>query len=365
MGKRTEAKAYRHPGSAPLVKRVDPTHTSSLKIWYHNKIENIKLKGAFCVAAIAVVGSLNMDLVIRAPRQPHLGETLLGGAFGMTGGGKGANQALACARLSAGVHMIGCVGSDDFGKKLRATLTENRVDCDHLEERSEAGTGVAVVTVLDGGANAIVLSQGANAFLDEAALDRAKDVFKKVDSALFQLEIPPETVAYGLKLARRMGCRTFLSAEPPFPLPSEVWHMVDCLILNQTALDFYGPRHANGEAISEDRITDLAQQLVARGVKTVVVTRSARGGLVFSRGGKSFAFNSFCVQAVDSTGARDAFCAALSVGMAEGMPLERAVRFAAAAGALACTRFGAQSSMPWRHEVEAMLEAQGEEETQP
>ena len=180
-----------------------------------------------------------MDLVIRAPRQPYLGETLLGGAFGMTGGGKGANQALACARLRAEAHMIGCVGNDDFGKKLRTTLTENKVGCEHLEERSEAGTGVAVVTVLDGGANAIVLSQGANAFLDEAVLDRAKDLFKAVDSALFQLESPPETVAYGLRLARRMGCRTLLSAEPPFPLPSEVWHMVDCLILNQAALDFY------------------------------------------------------------------------------------------------------------------------------
>ncbi len=312
------------------------------------------------MAAIAVVGSLNMDLVIRASRQPHLGETLLGGAFGMTGGGKGANQALACARLRAESYMIGCVGSDDFGKKLRATLTESRVGCEHLEERSEAGTGVAVVTVLDGGAHTIVLSQGANAFLDEAVLDRAKDVFKTVDSALFQLESPPETVAYGLKLARRMGCRTFLSAEPPFPLPPEVWHMVDCLVLNQTALDFYSPGRSGGGPAPEERIAELAQQLVARGVRTVVVTRSARGGLVFSRGGKSFAFDSFTVQAVDSTGARDAFCAALSVGMAEGMPLERAVRFAAAAGALACTRFGAQPSMPWRHEVEAMLETDGD-----
>ncbi len=321
------------------------------------------------MAAIAVVGSLNMDLVIRAPRQPYLGETLLGGAFGMTGGGKGANQALACARLRAEAHMIGCVGNDDFGKKLRTTLTENKVGCEHLEERSEAGTGVAVVTVLDGGANAIVLSQGANAFLDEAVLDRAKDLFKAVDSALFQLESPPETVAYGLRLARRMGCRTLLSAEPPFPLPSEVWHMVDCLILNQAALDFYSSNsgtpsnRSGGDPLPEDRIAELAHQLVARGVKTVVVTRSAQGGLVCSRGGKTFAFKSFTVKAVDSTGARDAFCAALSVGMAEGMPPERAVRFAAGAGALACTRFGAQPSMPWRHEVEAMLETEKEEGT--
>lgn len=145
--------------------------------------------------------------------------------------------------------------------------------------------------------------------------------------------------------------------------------MVDCLILNQAALDFYSSNsgtpsnRSGGDPLPEDRIAELAHQLVARGVKTVVVTRSAQGGLVCSRGGKTFAFKSFTVKAVDSTGARDAFCAALSVGMAEGMPPERAVRFAAGAGALACTRFGAQPSMPWRHEVEAMLETEKEEGT--
>ncbi|RRD65470.1 ribokinase [Fretibacterium sp. OH1220_COT-178] len=311
------------------------------------------------MAAIAVVGSLNMDLVIRAPRQPRLGETLLGGSFGMTGGGKGANQAVACARLRAESHMIGCVGDDHFGARLRTTLTESRIGCDCLETRSEAGTGVAVVTVADGGASTIVLSQGANALLDEAVLERAKELFKKVDAVLFQLESPPEAVAFGLKMARRTGCRTFLSADPLFPLPPEAWHMIDCLVLNQTALDFYSPGQSSGDAVPERKIADLAQQLIARGVKTVVVTRSARGGMVFSRG-KSFDFLPFKVQALDSTGARDAFCAALSVGISEGMPIERAVRFAAAAGALACTRFGAQPSMPWRHEVEAMLETDGD-----
>ena len=133
-------------------------------------------------------------------------------------------------------------------------------------------------------------------------------------------------------------------------------------IFNQAALNFYSSNsgtpsnRSSGDPIPEDRIAELAHQLVGRGVKTVVVTRSAQGGLVCSRGGKTFAFKSFTVKAVDSTGARDAFCAALSVGMAEGMPPERAVRFAAGAGALACTRFGAQPSMPWRHEVEAIIQ---------
>ena len=160
-------------------------------------------------------------------------------------------------------------------------------------------TGVTVVTVLDGGANAIVLSQGANAFLDEAVLNRAKDLFKAVDSALFQLESFPETVAYGLRLARRMGCRTLLSAEPPFPLPPEVWHMVDCLILNQAALNFYSSNsgtpsnRSSGDPIPEDRIAELAHQLVGRGVKTVVVTRSAQGGLVRDLGCRQRVFSMF------------------------------------------------------------------------
>ncbi|MBQ9564237.1 MAG: ribokinase [Synergistaceae bacterium] len=305
------------------------------------------------MAAIMVVGSLNMDLVIRAPRRPRAGETLLGGTFGMTGGGKGSNQALAVARLGAGSYMVGCVGQDDFGKRLRGVLVENGVNCEYLEERAEAGTGVAVITVTDDGEGSIIVSRGANGLLDETALERAKDSFASADAALFQMEVPPETVSAGLRIARRMGCRTFLSAEPPFELPSEAWNCIDCMVLNEKALNFYVSKST--DVPSKEEVGEMARQLQARGVRDVVVTQSARGGLVFA-GEKSFPFDPFKVHVVDNTGARDAFCAGLCVGLAEGMTIDRAARFASAAGALACTRIGAHPSLPWRREVESLLE---------
>lgn len=272
----------------------------------------------------------------------------------MTGGGKGSNQALAAARLGAEAHMIGCVGDDDFGRRLRSVLTESGVNCGHLEVHPEAGTGVAVVTVTEGGESSIILSQGANMLLDGAALARAEDVFRDADAALFQMEVPSETVAEGLRMARRLGCRTFLSAEPPFSLPSEAWNCIDYLVLNEKALDIYV--HIPSEGLSqEDKIARMARQLQDRGVRNVVVTQSARGGQVFLAR-RSFSFIPFNVRAVDATGARDAFCAGLCVALAEGMPIERAARFGSAAGALACTRIGAHPSMPWRHEVAALLD---------
>ncbi|MDR1048431.1 MAG: PfkB family carbohydrate kinase, partial [Synergistaceae bacterium] len=150
------------------------------------------------MSVIAVAGSLNMDLVIRAPRLPLLGETLIGSSFGTTGGGKGSNQALACARLGAESHMIGCVGKDDFGIRLRYTLMEGKVNCDHLEPTEAASTGVAAITVTNQGDNTIVVTPGANAFLDAEMIGRAADVFKKADAALFQLEIPLSVVEAGL-----------------------------------------------------------------------------------------------------------------------------------------------------------------------
>ena len=305
------------------------------------------------MAAIVVVGSLNMDLVIRAPRHPNKGETLLGSTFGMTGGGKGSNQALAAARLGADSYMVGCVGKDDFGTRLRGVLTDNGVNCNYLESSAEAVTGVAVISVTDDGESSIIISRGANALLDEAALERARDIFASAEAVMFQMEIPSETVYAGLRLARREGCRTFLSAEPPYSLPSEAWNCIDCMVLNERALNFYVS--GSTDVPSRDMVSGMAHQIQRRGVRDVVVTQSARGGLIFT-GGRYFSYKPFKVHVVDNTGARDAFCAGLCVGLAEGMIMEKAARFASAAGALACTRIGAHPSLPWRREVEELME---------
>ena len=308
---------------------------------------------------IAVVGSLNMDLVVRAPRQPLLGETLMGHSFGTTGGGKGSNQALACARLGAVSYMIGCVGDDDFGRRLHSTLTEAKVHCDCLEVSKGAGTGVAVVTVTDKGDNTIVVVGGANSLLDGDSIQRAAETFKKADAVLFQLEVPLSAVATGLKLARASGCRTVLTPAPAQELPSSIWPCVDYLVLNETELAFYASvKDGKSGVTTTEQATAAAERLLKLGAKGVIVTHGAKGGLVVTKQ-KSFAYSPFEVAAVDSTGAGDSFCAALIVSLSEGNSLEQSVRFASAAGALACTRFGAHPSLPWRHEVEALLERSG------
>ena len=229
------------------------------------------------------------------------------------------------------------------------------MNCDYLEGHGGICTGVAVITVTDDGESSIIFSQGANALLDTESLNNAREAFAHSDAALFQMEIPSATVAEGLRLARQEGCRTFLSAEPPFPLPSDVWNWVDCLVLNQKALDTYVTGNTSPSDLqSDEEIGKMARQLLSRGVREVVVTQSARGGQVFTQG-RSFSFEPFKVHVVDNTGARDAFCAALCVALAEGMTMERATRFASAAGALACTRIGAHPSLPMRHEVEKLL----------
>ncbi|MBQ7151384.1 MAG: ribokinase [Synergistaceae bacterium] len=309
------------------------------------------------MSAVTIVGSLNIDLVIRASHCPRKGETIIGGPFGMAGGGKGSNQALEVARLNAKSYMIGCVGNDDFGKKLRAVLTENGVDCSNLQTRKELSTGTAVITVTDEGENSIVIAQGANSLLDEQAIMDAKKIFESSDSALFQMESPPKTVMTGLKIARQTGCRTFLSAEPPFSLPEETWKNIDYFILNEKALNFYANNKNHNASISS-----MAHKILNKGIRCLVVTQSSKGGMIFSNEGEEFSFDAFNIRSVDSTGARDAFCAGLCVALGEGRPLKRAARFASACGALACTKIGAHPSLPWRHQVGALLgEASGDD----
>lgn len=313
------------------------------------------------MAAITVVGSLNMDLVIRAPRRPFKGETLIGGTFGMTGGGKGSNQALAAARLGAASYMIGSAGNDDFGRRLKNVLEESGVDCDNIEFHDNINTGVAVITLTEDGESAIILSQGANSLLNSKSLERYENIFKKSDAALFQMEIPPDTVAAGLRIAKQSGCKTFLSAEPPFSLPSEAWNCIDYIILNEKALNFYVSGNKD-ELPSQEKIAEMAEKIKSRGVRDIVVTQSARGGWVFANNKKPFHFEPFLVRVVDNTGARDAFCAALCVALSEGMKFKDAARFASAAGALACTRIGAHPSLPWRQDVEKLLNETDNEE---
>jgi ribokinase len=302
------------------------------------------------MSRIVVVGSVNMDLVMQAPRLPVLGETLAAGPFVTASGGKGANQAVAAARLGASVGMVGRVGDDAFGGTLRLALEQEGIHVEHLLVSSGSSTGVASIFVVEGD-NAIAIAPGANALLSPSDVRNAAPLFSDASCALFQLEVPPETVLEGLRLAREKGVRTILNPAPWTTLSEEVLTLTDLFVPNRIELaQFSG---------TED-LLEGALAALDRGVGAVVVTAGKDGAFLFERVGYGerpahLAIAPPRITAVDSTGAGDAFVAALAVTLAEGGSLAEAVRFGTGAGACACLRLGAQPSLPRREEVERLL----------
>ena len=300
---------------------------------------------------IIVVGSLNMDLIVRAPRLPQPGETIAGHEFSTASGGKGANQAVAAARLGARVAMVGRVGADDFGRALRAALQHDGVDTQCVIEDPGTATGVAMIAVEDHGQNMIVIAPGANGRVMPEDIDRARPAIAKARIMLVQLEIPPETARHALHVARQAGVRTVFNPAPAQALPDDLWPLVDVVVPNETEAE-----QLTGMATPDaDGAERAARELHRRGAGTVVVTLGSRGALALVDG-RARLVPAFHVAAVDATAAGDAFVAALAVGLARGAQLDLALREASAAGALATTKLGAQPSLPTRAELECFLE---------
>jgi ribokinase len=297
---------------------------------------------------IVVVGSLNMDLVLRVERLPQPGETVLGGAYETHPGGKGANQAVAAARLGGRVRMVGRVGEDAFGQSLKAGLAREGVDTTWIRE-SPGPSGVAFILVDPRGQNQIAVAPGANARLTPG--DLPEEAFREARVLLLQLEVPLETVERAVALGREAGARVLLNAAPVQSLPPGVLHGVDLLLVNEVEagqLAGASPPRSPEEGLAlARRLRDLVPR--AR----VVLTLGAQGAVWWGEGGGHIP--AFPVEAVDATAAGDAFAGALAVALAEGMKTEAALRFASAAGALAATRPGAQPSLPRRTEVNAFL----------
>ncbi|QOJ16999.1 MAG: ribokinase [Phycisphaeraceae bacterium] len=303
-------------------------------------------------ARIAVLGSINMDLVIRAPRLPKPGETLLGAALASHPGGKGANQAVAAARLGATVSLIGCVGSDAHGRTLLDALAREGVDITHVREVTDHPTGAALITVDAQGENTIVVAPGANGQVSGADLDAAAEIIASADILVTQLEIPFTIVQQAIDLAHHCGRQVLLNAAPAQPLSEAFLQTVDLLVVNEQEARLIG---GCSESDPSERLAGLLRE---RGRGPVVVTRGAKGVVSCNRVGCVLHQDAFAVKAVDSTAAGDAFCGALAVAVAEkrlGEELQDAIRFANAAGALSVTRVGAQASLPTRAEVEALL----------
>jgi ribokinase len=307
------------------------------------------------VARVTVVGSLNKDLVVRAPRIPQPGETIIGGEFRAVPGGKGANQAVAAARLGGQVSMIGRVGSDAFAQSLLDSLAADGVDHAFVMQDPQAATGVALIVVDDAGENAIVVASGANMRLSPADVDAAEAVIAAADVLLVQLEVPLAAVAQAARVAHAHGATVILNPAPACPLPDELLPLIDVLVPNEseTALLTRLPVDTWSE------IEAAAMALCELGVDTVVLTLGERGALLVEEGEKKL-IPAFEVTPVDTTAAGDAFVGGFAVALAEGRSLADAVRWGNATGALAATKLGAQPSLPTRRIVEALM-AQGAE----
>ncbi|HJR80998.1 MAG TPA: ribokinase [Anaerolineales bacterium] len=296
---------------------------------------------------ILVIGSLNTDLVVRAPRFPHPGETIGGEDLQTFPGGKGANQAVAAARLGASVSMLGRVGKDNFGDYLLDNLRMNNVDS-QLVQRDEASTGTAIIVVDSDGQNTIVLSAGANGKVSSADVRTAP--FAETGLLLLQLEIPVETVLAAAQRAKESGLRVLLNPAPAHPVPDELITLPDFLVPNETELSLLTNQTVNDISSAEN----AAKALLARGAQTIIVTLGANGALIVTKEDTKH-IPPFKVNVVDTTAAGDAFIGGFASALLQDKALEEAVRYGCACGALATTKLGAQPSLPTKEEVEQFI----------
>ena len=285
-----------------------------------------------------------MDLVIRAARVPQGGETILGEGFLSNPGGKGANQAVAVAKLGGEAYMVGCVGRE-FGADLLETLQKYGVHADHVRRETDLSSGIAVIIVADGD-NRIILDTASNGRTDEALVDRAFADAKEGDYLLVQLEIGLPTVAYALKEAKKRGMITVLNPAPAAKLPQALYADCDWFVPNQTEAQFYTGIYP----LDEESIRRCAEKLGRLGVKNVLITLGTDGSASVSKG-VFRRVDPVPAAAVDTTAAGDTYVGAFVTRLSEGAEIETAMHFASTASALTVTRRGAQCAIPLRAEV--------------
>jgi ribokinase len=297
---------------------------------------------------IFVAGSINMDVVATAKRHPRLGETVFGETVFFSPGGKGANQAVAAAKLGADVALIGRLGADAFGDQLKAYLTEARVDLSLVRQTTDANTGTAIITVADGD-NSIVVIPGANALLETT--ETTAPVFNKGDVAVSQFEIPLAAVAAFFQAARAGGATTILNPSPAIEFSRELHDLADIVILNETELGLLAGVEL-GELGDDGRFIDAARLLQTTKAKTICITLGKRGVIALVDG-KPLIIPGQQVEAVDTTGAGDCFVGAVAAQLAAGSSIDAALDYANAAASICVQRMGAAPSMPTAAEVAA------------
>jgi ribokinase len=300
---------------------------------------------------LTIFGSINMDLVVRVSHLPQPGETILGWDYQAIPGGKGANQAVAAARLGAKVAMIGRVGQDAFGGLLLENLRREEIDVNAVQSDPQASSGNAMITLDEQGRNTIVVAPGANMAITPSEVIAALDAIAIMDVLLLQLESPVECVFQAARLAHARGSKVVFNPAPARDLPDEIYRYIDVLVPNESETSLL-----SGLPVATlEQAEAAAHKLLASGAGSVVLTLGGRGALVIDGSQPAVHIPAHSVQVVDTTAAGDAFVAGLAVGLAEGVGLVEAARLGNAAGAIAVTRLGAQPAMPRRAEIERIL----------
>jgi ribokinase len=308
------------------------------------------------VVSVLVFGSINMDLTTYVPRLPQPGETLFGHSFITVPGGKGNNQAVACAKLGAPTRLVGRVGNDAFGRAVLPLIHQQGVDTTGVQVDKKHGTGLAVINVDDAAENSIIVISGANMALNHRDVIRCAAAMRSVKVLMLQLEVPVKANLAAAKSAKEFGVTVIFDPAPATALPAEIYPLIDIITPNETETEVLVGIRPTTEA----EAAKAASELRRRGVKSAIIKMGGHGVYFQSSdpsgGSESSGFvPPFPVKAVDTVAAGDAFNGGLAVALSEGHTLEEAIRWGAAAGALACTKPGASTSMPNRVELEALL----------
>ena len=300
---------------------------------------------------IVVVGSSNVDLLMKMPRLPKVGETVTDCVFAQVFGGKGANQAVGAARAGGDVVFVSCVGDDAYGGQVIESLRQDGIDTRFVTREPGVATGTALIMVGGEGHNYLAVAPGANYRLTPAHVDRAREAISGAAIVISQCEILPETLDHVIALGAELGKPVMLNLAPARKIADASLARLAYLAVNETEAEFL-----TGLPVTTDaQVETVAEALLAKGPKTVVLTLGARGAYVAGAGVSGSLVPGFAVDAVDTTAAGDVHCGALAVALVEGQPLLEAARFANAAAALSVTKLGAQPSAPKREDIEALL----------